>query len=458
MNRVLGLGFAIALAFGNTIGVGILSLPGQVAQAIANPWWLLAIWIVGGLYALLGAINVAELAAMMPEVGGFYVYARRAFGPRMGFLIGWNDWVLNVVAVAYVLIAATDYLHVLVPSVQTALTQLWLGTFMDGLWSQSAQQWAVMVEALVILGALAALQWIGVGLGSQFQNMLSMLVGLVLVVLGVAGFFISPTDTAALSPQVLPALPVWSSVLIALRLVIVAYDGWYGAIYMAGESTDAQRNVPRAMISCAILVMALYVLINAGFVHALGMSHLAHTSLPAADVAHAFLPHGGDRVVAALSFLTVLSLINAALFGAPRILLAVASDGLQGTSATHVSDSGTPRPALLISVLAVMALVVSGSFARLVAIGGDLFVLNYLTAYSALLWLRLKDPQALRPFKVIGFPVTTAIVWIGSVGFLCAAIWDDGVTAEWAAGLLLWGVAVAFWLRARSIRGVESVQ
>jgi basic amino acid/polyamine antiporter, APA family len=454
LNRILGLGFGIALAFGNTIGVGILRLPGQVAEAVSNPWWFFAIWALGGVYALLGALNVGELAAMMPAVGGFYVYAKRAFGPRAGFLVGWNDWILNVVTLGYASITAAEFLQALLPSLKTTLVALWSAHIAQTFLPQSAEACVLVAIAMGILLLFTALHWRGVVMGSQTQNLISVSVGLVLVVMAVAGFFVTaPATVAAAAAPAAPAVPAgeqvpfWASVFVALRLVIVSYDGWYGAIYMAGETQDAARNVPKAMVSCALLVTGLYLLINAGFVHALGMDALRHSTLPAAAVARALLPAGADRLVTAVSLLTVLSLINATMLGTPRILLAVAQDGFAKSKAAQVSDSGTPRVALLLSVAVVLALLVAGSLTELIAISADLFVLNYLTAYSAMLWLRWREPMLDRPFKTPGFPVTTLLVFLGSIGFLIAAVWDDPKTALSAAGLLGVGVIVALGLR-----------
>jgi amino acid transporter len=113
---ILGLSFCLALAFGSTVGVGILRLPGTVAAALGDPTLIMLMWFVGGLYALMGAVAVAELAAMIPETGGFRVYARRAFGEGVGFAVGWVDWLSNVAALAYVAITAVTFLGTLWPA------------------------------------------------------------------------------------------------------------------------------------------------------------------------------------------------------------------------------------------------------------------------------------------------------------------------------------------------------
>ncbi len=123
LHRILGLGFGLALVFGNTVGVGILRLPGTLAAALGDAHLVVLFWVLGGLYALLGAVAVAELAAMVPLAGGFYVYARRAFGDRGGFVIGWSDWIVNISAIAFQCIAAASFLGALwAPAAAHSLT------------------------------------------------------------------------------------------------------------------------------------------------------------------------------------------------------------------------------------------------------------------------------------------------------------------------------------------------
>src|SRR5215470_3833534 len=115
--RILGIGFGIAVIFGGTVGVGILRLPGAVAAQLGSYWLILLAWIIGGVYALLGSISVTELGAMLPQAGGFYVYARRAFGSFAGFASGWSDWLNNCAVLAYASITAADYLAQLWPKI-----------------------------------------------------------------------------------------------------------------------------------------------------------------------------------------------------------------------------------------------------------------------------------------------------------------------------------------------------
>ena len=425
LTRVLGLGFSIALAFGNTIGVGILRLPGEVAAALGDVKLIVLAWVAGGVYALLGAISIGELAAMLPAAGGFYVYSRRAFGAGCGFLVGWSDWLANNAAVAYAALAAAEFLVQLFP----------------GLAGHN------QAMALLIVAAFTAVHWLGIRIGSSVQNAISVFAGLLLIALAAACFLVTPqaavaTTGAAIGASSIGSVGLLAAVVIALRSVIVTYDGWYGSIYLAGETVDAPRNLPRAMIGCALLVTTLYVLINLGLLHALSLPALATSKLPAADAARYIFPHGGGTFVTVASIFIMFSLINAVLLGAPRILYAIGRDGLIPDRAARVSASGTPRAALGITASVVALLILSGTVEQMVAIAALFYVLNYISGYAALVTLRVREPELLRPYRAWGFPWTTGLVLIGSIVFLVLAAMDDHRSALFAAALLLVAVPV----------------
>ncbi len=170
LQRILGLGFGLALAFGSTVGVGILRLPGTLAAALGDSRLVMLFWVVGGVYAFFGAVAVSELAAMIPTAGGFYVCARRAFGERGGFVIGWSDWMVNSSATAYVSIAAASF-----------LAEVWAPAAAH---SQAA--------ALAILATFTGLHWVGLRLSRTVTGMISVTVGLMLLALVIGCFLTAP--------------------------------------------------------------------------------------------------------------------------------------------------------------------------------------------------------------------------------------------------------------------------
>ena len=432
--RVMGVSFSIALAFGNTIGVGILRLPGSVAAALHDPVLVIAVWVTGGVYALLGAVSVAELAAMTPLSGGFYVYSRRAFGPRFGFAVGWNDWLATSVTCASVSLTAVDFLGTLVPPVAAH----------------------PQATAIALIALFTAINWVGVRTGGAVQNTVSGLVGLLLVGLALACFVLPAPQGAALGAASASAASpirltgaVITGLIVALRTVLVTYDGWYGAIYMSEETVDPGRSLPRAVIGCAALVMALYVMINLGFLHALPLAQLTTSKLPAADVAARIFPTGGATFVTVVSLLTVLGLLNAMVLCAPRVLYALARGTARARQLTQVGKGGAPQVATAISMGLSVLLVLSGSLEQLVSVAAVFFVMNFVFSYSALFTLRIREPEAERPFRAWGFPVSTGIVLLGSCVFLGLTAREDPRSALIAGGLLLLSQPAYSWANRR---------
>ncbi|MGB6356983.1 MAG: amino acid permease [Steroidobacteraceae bacterium] len=444
LTRILGLGFGLAMVFGGTVGVGILRLPGTLAAALGDSRLIVLFWILGGLYSLLGAVAVAELAAMLPEAGGFYIYARRAFGDGPGFVVGWSDWVNQVASLAYGALTAA--------------------VFFGKLWPALAVNPRLL--AIAVIGVFTALHWAGLRMGSTLTRIISLSVGLMLMVL-VVGCFLStpagasgpPPPTSAVSLPLL-SLGMVAAVVSALRAVFLTYDGWYSPIYMAEESTQPALTMPRALIGGTLLVAAMYLIINIAMLRVLPLPVLAASQLPAAEAARVVLPRGGAELVTVISLLTVLSLVNAVMLLTPRILLAIGRDGFFTAKAALVSAGGTPRVALAVSSIGAAALIMSGTFEQIVAVAAVLFLLNYVSAYTALFVLRRKEPAMPRPYRAYGFPFTTGIVLLGCILILIAAIMEDQRSGIFAALLLIGCAPVYAWVahrRRRRLHGTTLV-
>jgi APA family basic amino acid/polyamine antiporter len=238
-------------------------------------------------------------------------------------------------------------------------------------------------------------------------------------------------------------------VIAVLPAIVVAFDGWYEAIYFTEEDTDAAKHLPRAMIGGVLLITGLYLLMNLSFLHVLPIAELGNSKLAAADAARVVFPAWSGNFVTVLSLLTLLSLTNALLLGAPRILFAVGRDGLFA-GAARVAPGGTPRTALLVTAGMAALLVLSGRFDDIVAVAAILMATAYCVNYVAVFVLRVREPGMARPFRAWGYPVTTGLVLLGSVAFLIVDVRQDGVSAVRAAVLL--GIAApVYWWRGRRI-------
>ncbi|MGD0502950.1 MAG: APC family permease [Steroidobacteraceae bacterium] len=432
------MGFGLALVFGTMVGVGILRLPGTVAAALGDRTLIMLAWALGGLYALMGAVAVAELAAMIPETGGFRVYARRAFGEGVGFAVGWVDWLTNVAALAYVAVTAA--------------------AFFGALWEPATA--FPRAAAIVILAAFTGVHSIGLRIGSSLTAIISTAIGVMLMILIVGCLLVSPAP-AFMGPPLANAaasLPPMSMAMVfamvpALRAVLTAYDGWYQPIYMAEENTDPARTLPRAIIGGTLLVVALYLLINFAFLRVLPLPVLAASQLPAADAARLILPRGGAELVTVISLLTVLSLLNNVMLSAPRILFGISRDGLLTERAAIVSKGGSPRVALALTSAVVVVVILTGSFDQIIALSAVLFLIYYSAAFLSVFVLRYRLPNLARPYKAFAYPFSTAIVLIGSLAFLIAAVAEDPRSGVIAAIFLACCAPAYGWLvRSRRLR------
>src|SRR5215212_2456835 len=268
--RVLGVVFGLAVTVGITVGMGILRTPGEVAAQLPNRWLFLGAWLLGGVYALFGAVSVAELGTMIPRSGGFYVFARRALGEYPGFVVGWSDWLSTCGTVAVVALVLGEYAGRLFPAL-------------------AGREAAV---ACTVTLAFAVLQWRGVRWGSRSQELTSLLKTVAFVALIVACFALGgggETQNAAASPRMASAQNVsfMTALVLALQGIIYTYDGWYSTVYFGEEVRDTARSIPRAMVGSVLLVIAIYLLFNLALVYVLPFGRLAGEPLAAGAAAEA---------------------------------------------------------------------------------------------------------------------------------------------------------------------------
>ena len=402
--RIVGVGFGIAVSIGGTIGTGILRTPGEVAAQLRTPLLILAVWVLGGIYAFYSTLAVSELATMMPREGGWYVYSCEAFGEYAGFLTGGCDWIMQTVSVAYLAVAFGEFSAGLLPAL-------------------GAHQKLVAVASVLIL---TLLNCIGLRAGSRAQEITSLIKAVALIAFVTACFLLSPKATTFPASALSSAHSgILVALVIAFQAVIVTYDGWYSAIYFMEEDKDPVRNLPRSAIGGILACIAIFVLVNAALLHVLPMGTLAASQVPAADAATRIVGSGGGRFILIISLVSVVSTINALLMITPRILFAMSRDGLLPQWMTLVNSGGTPARALVVCALVAIGLVLSGSFDTLIAIASFLFVTIYISGFLALIRLRVKRPGLARPFQVWGYPWTVLGVLLVSVAFLIASVIGD---------------------------------
>ncbi len=419
--KVLGVAFGLAIIVGNTIGSGILRTPGDIAAALPSMNWFFGVWIAGGLYALGGAMTMAELAVALPQSGGQYVYARRALGEYPGFVVGWTDWFSVCGSAAAGSIALGELSGALFPAIA---------------------HWQTPIAIATVLG-FTAVHWIGVRSGDVTQKLLSVLKTLALLAIAAACFLV---PRSADSGSAIATFPVGTAVVAALVLsfqnVIFTYDGWNGLVYFSGEVKNPAREIPRAMAWGVVTVALVYLALNAAFVYALGMGHLAGEKFAAAAAAKMAFGGTGERIVSAVMVVSLLGNVSAILMQAPRVPYAMASDGLLPRRMATVNLGGTPFIALAVSAAITLALVLSGTFETVLAISAFFFVMQYATTFTSLFVLRRNEPDLARPYKAWGYPVIPAIVLVGALTFLGASFVTDRTNSIHALYVLAASVPV----------------
>jgi APA family basic amino acid/polyamine antiporter len=435
--QILGVGFGLAGAVGGTIGAGILRTPGLVAAELGSAERLIAVWVAGGLYALLGALCVAEMATSLPLAGGWTVFARRAFGPVMGFSVGWMDWLGHCAGLAWVALTVGEYAIAVAPSLPLDARPI----------------------AVVVLLLFALLQLPGVKAGSGSLQLLSLAKALAFLVL-VGGCFLLPVDpfaraaAADLVPSLAPPTGFGALALglvVALQAVITTYDGWHSPIYFAEEFETPEQDLPRSLIGGVLAILGLYLLLNLAVLRVLPLPAIAASTLPVADAAAVILGPLSGRFITVLALVSLMGLVNAVIMAAPRILYGLGREGFFRERLAAVNEGGTPVAALALTVVATVVLVLAGDFRVLLGIASFFYVVLYLTGIAAQLTLRWREPELPRPFRAWGHPLPALVVLAGSSAFLVAACLAD----PWhsLAAALLIALSVPVFLLARRLEG-----
>jgi APA family basic amino acid/polyamine antiporter len=413
----LGKIFALAVGVGTTMGGGILYAPGKIAALLPNTWLYMAVWLFGGINALLGATVFAELGAMIPLSGGPYPFARRALGDYAGFFVGYTQWALDCAGDAALLLLIGEYAYVLLPPLR-------------------GHELAV---AFATLTALTALNWRGVREGGRTQVITTVAKTLALWALIVAAFItppaVAPPGAASLTtPHGIALIAAW---MLAMQGVIFAYDSYYVSIFFGEELRDPGREIPRAIFRGLAVIIPTYLLLNVAFLRTLPMERMANEPFVGGAAAEVLFGAHGDQVIRIIVIVSVLGTVNAGVLMTARVLLAMARDGLFAHQAAKINAGGTPTVALLLSTIVTAAFLFSGTFGAVLGVIALLMAVNSLLMFVSLIVLRRTEPDMLRPYRAWGYPWTTAIGILIGLGFVIGVALSDPHNSAIALAILL---------------------
>ncbi len=436
--RRLGLWSAVAVVVGSTIGSGIFRTPASIAQRIEDvPLFFLA-WMVGGAVALAGALTYAELAAAFPRSGGIYVFLREAFGPLPAFLFGWAElWIIRPGAFGAIGITASAY----------TLRTLGLDPAAPMLGVLRAEQ--LLGAAFILI--VAAVNYFGIHRGAVLQNVSTVLkvgalAGLVLLglVLGGAG------DAGVRGVLAQRAAVGLSPFLLAMVVILWAYDGWADLSFVGGEVRDPARNLPRALLIGTGTVVVLYLAANAVYLYLIPMAQMRGAELVAADVAARVFGPVGVVLVSATIAVSTFGTLNGSMMTAPRIFYAMAEDGLFPKAIARVDPvTRSPTGAVVLATVLGVVFISIRTFTEL----AEQFVIGiwpfYALAVAAVFQLRRRRRDLERPYRAWGYPAVPALFLVASLFLLGNYLVTSPRAFALDVGLILLGVPVFYWWRRR---------
>lgn len=390
LKKVLGGGFAIASGVGVMIGLGILRTPGEIVTVFTNPYAYVALWIICGLFCLMSVAVVAELVGMTPFSGGYYVLVRRGLGRYPGFLMGWIDWLSFPPTIALKVMVLVEYLGLLFPGIMP--------------WHKAV--------AIAITTTFAALQLRGVVLGATIMNIAAAGMGVLIVGMTLALLMSGPVASAG-GAALIPADAGLREYGLVLAAIVFTYDGWLGASYFGGEIRGGGGVVARACIRGLLMILFLYVVLNAAVAFTVPLAELAGHELALSHALQLAWGRGAGLVVIIAAILILFSHQNANYMSGPRTLYSLSLDGYGARRATRVHARGNPVFAVLLTWLLTVVLILVGGFGYLLTLSTMFFVVLYIALMFGVFLLRKKEPDTERPYRAWGHPYSTILCIIG---------------------------------------------
>ena len=412
--RRIGLWTAIAILVGSTIGSGIFRTPARIADRLPGPLPMMMVWVLGGLFALCGALALAEVAGALPRTGGMYVYIREGWGRLWGFLFGWSEFVIiRAAALGAISTTFAEY------------TMRFIGSragFDAGVEPYISYDNYLAAVAIVVT---AGFNYVGVKWGSLVQNVTTVAKYGALVFIILVAFALGLPATGG---NYTPAVPSGSFSFAPLGLALVsvlwAFDGWADLSFVGGEVKDPRRNLPRALITGVLAVIVIYLLANLAYLAVLDVEEIRRSPLVAAEVASRLIGPVGIAFVSLAVMISTFGTLNGSLFTSSRIFFAMADDRLffRKVAAVHPRFQ-TPYVAITMAATLGVIFVLMRTFEQL----ADTFVTAIIPFYAlsvASIFVLRRRPDYDPPFRVPLYPIVPLVFILATLYLLVNAIID----------------------------------
>lgn len=433
LRRTFGLWSSVAIVVGGIIGSAIFMKPALMASQLGSPVLLLAVWVVAGIVTLFGALSNAEVAAMLPETGGQYVFFQRMYGDFLAFMYGWAAFAVfntaGVASIAYVLATYVEYFIHLprLPAAAEHAVDLYL-PFIGHIYPLENLGVKAVTIAVVLL--LTLLNYRSTRAGQGIQVLFTALKVAAMVLL-IGGVFLSDKGaathlvraSATIHPQ---GWALVGALVAATSGAFWGYDGWNNITFVAGEIQNPQRNIPRSLLVGLLACIGIYTLIVAAYLYVLPIDAVAHSAMVASDAATVVMGGIGGGLIALLVIVSTFGTTNGNILATARVSFAMAQDQrfFPGVGRVHPRFQ-TPANALLLHAGWTCVLVLSGSFDTLTDMLIFVSWLFYGLSAAGIFILRRKMPDAERPYKVWGYPVVPAAFVLFTVAFLVLTLVND---------------------------------
>lgn len=438
LRREVSLFSATILVIANMVGTGIFTTSGFIMAELGIPETMLFCWLVGGIFALCGALCYGELGALFPQAGGEYVFLRESFGKWMGFLSGWISLIVGFSApIAAAAIAFATYFFgsfALSSGPDIALPLLGVNVIM------LSPQSTLAIGVIILLSLVHSHSLL---MGSKVQNALTIFkVGLIVVFVA-AGVFFGDGSTGHFSGKFDIHSVLQDKFAVSLVFISFAYSGWNAAAYLGGEIRNPSRNIPLALVIGTSLVMCLYILLNIVYIYALPVEKMSGVLEVGAVSAVSLFGHGVSRYFSGAIAIGLLSVLSAMIMAGPRVYYAMSRDGVFFHRLGKVSSKRrTPAYAIFLQAGIAILMVITASFDKLlIYIGFTLSVFATLTVVGMML-LRVRAPHQVRNYKTLLYPLTPLAFIAGNLWIIYTSLRSRPMASLFGLATIALGFAV----------------